>query len=246
MRKITLCADDYALSPAVSKAIRQLLAQKRLNATSVMTGSPEIADEAKALLAVQGAFQIGLHLTLTKSFENGPTINQLIVKSIFNLQDSLALKRDIESQYNAFIAHFGRAPDFVDGHQHCHILPQIRGVLLEVLRENQFKGWIRQTNGAGVGGKAWVISFLSRGFAKAAHDFTLNHRFSGSYHFTPHTDYAMLFPQFLYADLIMCHPGQVDETLKKRDNLLAEREREFAYFQSEAFLNALKAANVVL
>ena len=36
LRPIWLCADDYGISPAVSKAIRELVAQGRLNATSVM------------------------------------------------------------------------------------------------------------------------------------------------------------------------------------------------------------------
>ncbi|HVT56350.1 MAG TPA: ChbG/HpnK family deacetylase, partial [Xanthobacteraceae bacterium] len=36
MRRIVLCADDYALSPGVSAGIRELLAAGRLNATSVM------------------------------------------------------------------------------------------------------------------------------------------------------------------------------------------------------------------
>jgi predicted glycoside hydrolase/deacetylase ChbG (UPF0249 family) len=50
MRRIVICADDYALSPGVSAGIRELLAAGRLNATSVMTIFPELEAEAKALL----------------------------------------------------------------------------------------------------------------------------------------------------------------------------------------------------
>jgi len=39
-RPIWLCADDYGISPAVSKGIRDLVAQGRLNATSVMVAAP--------------------------------------------------------------------------------------------------------------------------------------------------------------------------------------------------------------
>jgi len=38
-RPIWLCADDYGISPAVSKAIRSLVVQGRLNATSVMVAA---------------------------------------------------------------------------------------------------------------------------------------------------------------------------------------------------------------
>ena len=70
MRRIVLCADDYALSPGVSAGIRELLAAGRINATSVMTIFPELEAEAKSLAALKGPipFQIGLHATLTGGF----------------------------------------------------------------------------------------------------------------------------------------------------------------------------------
>ena len=47
---IWLCADDYGISPAVSAAIRDLIARRRLNATSVMVGAPSFSPaEADAL-----------------------------------------------------------------------------------------------------------------------------------------------------------------------------------------------------
>ena len=39
-RRIRLCADDYGLSPGVNRAIRDLIARGRLNATSVMVVGP--------------------------------------------------------------------------------------------------------------------------------------------------------------------------------------------------------------
>ena len=49
MKKIVVCADDYNIAPGVSKAIRELIAKGRLNATSVMTLFPSLDEEAKAL-----------------------------------------------------------------------------------------------------------------------------------------------------------------------------------------------------
>ena len=43
LRHIWLCADDYGLSPAVSAAIRDLIAHRRINATSVMMPAPSFS-----------------------------------------------------------------------------------------------------------------------------------------------------------------------------------------------------------
>ncbi len=66
-RRIWLVADDYGISPAVSAAIRDLIARGRLSATSVMTSTPSFSpSEAAALLDVAGSrAAIGLHVTLT-------------------------------------------------------------------------------------------------------------------------------------------------------------------------------------
>src|ERR1700680_2966600 len=70
MRKIWLCADDYAIAPAVGVAIRDLLARGRLNATSVMVVTPSFSSEAPPLAALQVELRaaIALHLPLTGPF----------------------------------------------------------------------------------------------------------------------------------------------------------------------------------
>src|SRR5947209_7036508 len=71
-RRIWLCADDYGLSPGVNRAIRDLTARGRLNATSVMVVGPAIGrDEVEALneaAAKNPRYAIGLHATLTAPF----------------------------------------------------------------------------------------------------------------------------------------------------------------------------------
>ena len=70
MKRIVVCADDYALAPGVSKAIRALIEQGRLNATSVMTVVPGFATEAAVLAMTVSPFRFetGLHVTLTGPF----------------------------------------------------------------------------------------------------------------------------------------------------------------------------------
>ena len=69
-RRIILCADDYGISPAVSAAIRDLIARRRINATSVMVGTASFSpSEAHALAGVAATHAaIGLHVTLTGPF----------------------------------------------------------------------------------------------------------------------------------------------------------------------------------
>ena len=51
VRRIVLCADDYGLSPGVSRAIRDLVTRGRINATSAMVVAPSLNPSEAALLA---------------------------------------------------------------------------------------------------------------------------------------------------------------------------------------------------
>jgi predicted glycoside hydrolase/deacetylase ChbG (UPF0249 family) len=51
-RHIIICADDYGISPAVSAAIRDLIARRRINATSVMVASPNFDGAEAAALPI--------------------------------------------------------------------------------------------------------------------------------------------------------------------------------------------------
>ena len=46
-------------------------------------------------------------------------------------QKSLVI--EIASQLRTFIDAFGRPPDFLDGHQHVHLFPQVRDAFLKVV-----------------------------------------------------------------------------------------------------------------
>ncbi|MFX7605201.1 ChbG/HpnK family deacetylase, partial [Acinetobacter baumannii] len=57
----------------------------------------------------------------------------LIGASLAHRLDASALRDEIATQCALFEDATGRAPDYVDGHQHVHQLPQIREALVEVL-----------------------------------------------------------------------------------------------------------------
>src|SRR5271165_6513524 len=160
MRRIWLCADDYGISPAVDMAIRDLVVRGRLNATSVLVAAPNChRSEAVALDALNSAaprVAIGLHVALTAPFWplsrdftplQGGTFMPLattVRHAIFRRFHDAALAAEIASQVQSFTQLFGRAPDFIDGHQHVHLLPQIRDAVLGVARKTAPNAWLRQ------------------------------------------------------------------------------------------------------
>jgi predicted glycoside hydrolase/deacetylase ChbG (UPF0249 family) len=261
IRHIWLCADDYGLSPAVSAAIRDLMARRRINATSVMMPTPSFSpSEASALdEAAAGHGAIGLHVTLTAPFRSlsagfAPNRDGAFLPLAAMAGRALArwlrpedLEVEIARQFAAFQAAFGRAPDYVDGHQHIHIFPQIRDALLRVIKDAAPQAWLRQCGRSAAAPKSladpkgYVLDALSTRLARLAAraGVRTNSAFAGTYSFAPGADYATLFPGFLDGlpdgGLVMCHPGTVDSELRRLDPLTDLREREYAYFLGDGF-----------
>ena len=273
-RRIWLCADDYGIAPGVNRAIRDLIAHGRLNATSVMVVAPSFSRaEANALSALNADTQraaIGLHLTLTgplKPLTPGyaPLADGAFLPLATTLRlamqqrlDVAALAAEFRAQFEAFAAAFGRPPDFVDGHQHVHLFPQARQAALEVTSWIAPQAWMRQCGSLLplhrrlTDPKGLLIDWLSREFrARAAKlGIATNPAFAGTYSFRPNADFAALFPSFLEGlpegGLVMCHPGHVDAELTRLDPLTTLREREYTYFGSDDFVDALKAHDFTL
>jgi predicted glycoside hydrolase/deacetylase ChbG (UPF0249 family) len=152
---------------------------------------------------------------------------------------------------------FGQPPDFLDGHQHIQLFPQVRDAFLKVVAERAPTAWVRQCGRPRRGRrlrdhKALVLDILSLGFRRRARKLgiAVNPAFAGAYAFKSRANYARLFPRFLSGlpdgGLIMCHPGVVDTELKGLDSLTTLREQEFAFFGSDAFLQVLAEHNVAL
>src|SRR5262249_6039771 len=54
------------------------------------------------------------------------------------------LTAEIGSQLRIFMEAFGRLPDFLDGHQHVQLFPQVRDAFLKVAAEVTPGAWVRQ------------------------------------------------------------------------------------------------------
>ena len=259
-RHIWLCADDYGISPAVSAAIRELVARRLINATSAMVVTPSFSSrEASSLREAAGArAAIGLHLTLTAPFRpltdfvprrNGAflPLNGMASRALVRRLDRSRLETEIASQFAAFRDAFGRSPDYVDGHQHIHVFPQISDALVRAINREAPQAWLRQCGRAASAPKSladpkgYILDALSARLRRLAaqHGVRTNPAFAGTYSFRPDADFSKLFDEFLdgLADggLVMCHPGKVDRELRELDPLTDLREREYAFFLGERF-----------
>jgi hypothetical protein len=161
-------------------------------------------------------------------------------------------------QLAAFHEMFGRAPDFVDGHQHVQLFPQVRDAFLSAVKQAAPNAWVRQGGrrrplarrlGAP---KALLLDLLSAQFRKRAAraNVAFNPGFDGAYDFSRQPDFGLLMRQFLDGmpgdGVIMCHPGFVDDVLLSLDPLTVQREHEHAFLGGEEFPRLLAANRITL
>lgn len=275
---VVLCADDFAISPGVSAGIIDLLARQRLSATSCMTASRHWPSLAGGLGPFAGHADIGLHLTLTDARPLGgmphlapdgrlPPLGRLLPAALSRRLDrpeiAAEIAAEIRRQLAAFVSATGCMPDFIDGHQHVHLLPVIRREVLAL-----FAGPLAGPH-AGAGAylrvcweppsrilarrlavvKASVLAALSLPLRREARRRAIacNDSFRGVSDYGDAGTALKEFPRFLRGPgkrpIIMCHPGFADAELAAVDPLTAEREREYAYFASDRFLEDLAGAD---
>jgi predicted glycoside hydrolase/deacetylase ChbG (UPF0249 family) len=274
-RRLWLCADDYGISPAVSRAIRDLIARGRLNATSVMVTAPSFSvAEARALDAAAGPDRraaFGLHFTLTAPFRPASaayrpvdsdgsflSLTRTFVLGLRRQLDPAALAAEAEAQLAAFQAAFGRPPDFVDGHQHAQVLPQVTDAVLSTMQRMAPGAWIRQCGRAIPPWRGWrdpkglLLDLLSARLRKrcARSGVTTNPAFAGTYDFRRAAAFGALFESFLQnlpdGGVVMCHPGFVDAELERLDDFTTMREQEHAFFAGDRFPALLAAHGMEL
>jgi predicted glycoside hydrolase/deacetylase ChbG (UPF0249 family) len=273
-RRIWLCADDYGISPGVNRAIRDLIENGRLNATSAMVVGPAIGrDEVNALkesAKANTACAIGLHVTLTAPFrpltmhfrplEGGLFLSHtaLLRRGLMGRLDPELITTEVMEQLAAFVDLFGRAPDFVDGHQHAQLFPGVRKAFVTAVKKAAPEAWIRQCGRDRPWAqrldspKAFVLDILSTQFrTRAARaELAFNPAFAGAYDFSKAPDFGALMRQFLQGmpegGVVMCHPGFVDDVLIGLDPLTTQREREYEFLRGEQFLPLLAANEVTL
>ncbi|MBC7480954.1 MAG: ChbG/HpnK family deacetylase [Rhizobacter sp.] len=272
-RVLAVCADDFGLAPCISAGITRLALTGRLTAVSCLTNGPGWAAGAAQLDGLPATVDVGLHLNFTegrplsprlaKLWPEFPSLLVLIARAHLGALPRAALRNEIHAQLAAFNRVRGKPPAFIDGHQHVHHLPVLRGIILDMVEHVQPMPALRNTGrvlGPGAGLKRWLIEHTG-GRALAAEmaqrQLAHNPALLGAYDFID-TDYRALMQGWLAAlppdgGLLFCHPADApaagdapDELDAVPDAIAPARQREMAYLASAAFAQDLDAAGVRL
>jgi predicted glycoside hydrolase/deacetylase ChbG (UPF0249 family) len=264
--RLTLCADDFGADAACTEAILTLARRGRLNAVTTMVTGAVCGSAAGELLNTAGV-EIGLHVTLSGGEATAPStfapsgrlpnIDRLTAAAFAGRIPRTAVAEEIERQFDRFEAMFGRSPDFVDAHQHSHVLPGIRTLFLDSISRRAPRSWVRTceerlsaiVRRRASPWRAFRSSLLSRHLQQdaALRNLRTNHGFGGLYNLVGTQDYGELFPRWLVdpgdRHLVICHPGM---PVRRETPFEGNRFREFAYLSSDRLPAALEDAGVTL
>lgn len=272
--ELVLVADDFGLSSAVDEAVLALAADRRLSGTGCIAAGPTLERDAPRLLDLAPTIDIGLHFALTE-FPLGPlpglrgpdgrapSLGTVLARGLTGRLDHGEISAEFGRQLDRFREVFGRDPDYVDGHQHVHLLPAVRRAIFAAFdagRLDARRTWVRDCHepfgrvivrGVAVP-KALFISGLALGIAGAAGErgVAVNAGFSGITDFGEPVPYRERFRAFLKGGaarpLIMCHPARPDVDHDPADPIAGSRYGEWAYFSSPDFPRDLERAGVGL
>ena len=260
LKRLIVCADDFALSAAASKGIAALALAGRISATSVMVLSPRWAQDAALLQELRGRIDVGLHLDWTSAFArsagHGVSLTGAMLKAVLGGFNRAAARAVIERQLDAFEAVWQGQPDHIDGHQHVQQFAGIRDALVAAMQQRyaiKNRAYVRLSKGA-ITDKSFKTQIIARlGAGALAHGageagIACAPALSGIYDFTGGAQrYATLMARWLRdtpaGGIIMCHPAARAEAL---DAIGGARTWEHDYLASDAFSQALARAGVTL
>jgi predicted glycoside hydrolase/deacetylase ChbG (UPF0249 family) len=261
LRHVILCADDFAVNQSASLGIAKLARLGRISATSAMVLSPRWVKDVALLQDLRGRIDVGLHLDWTSEFAvsagHGMPLGQAIRRALLGGFMQAQAAAVIERQLDLFETHWQAPPDYVDGHQHVQQFAGIRQALVGSLVRRYgacaVKPYLRISRAppGGLDIKSRVIDQMgANALEKIATKSCLTSTTSlfGIYNFAGGPQrYADLMAHWLSripeGALLMCHPAQAAEP---GDDIGVARAQEFAYLASDAFVQALHQAGVLV
>jgi predicted glycoside hydrolase/deacetylase ChbG (UPF0249 family) len=259
VRRLAICADDFALSEPVSRGILDLAAKGRLTAIAAMTAGARWPQAWQHLHDIPEGVALGLHLNFVEGVGLAdsrplPGAAFLAARAATFSMPRQALAREIAAQWQSFEDLAGRAPDFVDSHQHVHVLPPLRELVLDavgrhgggIVVRNLFPAFGPRNSAA----KRLALRLLGApALARrlGAAGLAANAAFGGLQDFTDAdgipADWRAMLGVLPDGALIACHPAN---GLDPSDPIGAFRQTEFDWLGSPAFLQACRDAGIAL
>ncbi|NXT21894.1 YDJC deacetylase, partial [Syrrhaptes paradoxus] len=147
--KLIVTGDDFGYCPRRNQGIVDCFLAGAVSNVSLLVNGSAAADAAK--LARRYNIPIGLHANLSEGSPvcevlktNSSLLNQdgffhgkmgfrkALSKGLLNMSE---VKQELKAQVELFRELTGHLPPHMDGHQHVHVLPEVRHVFAEVLEE---------------------------------------------------------------------------------------------------------------
>jgi predicted glycoside hydrolase/deacetylase ChbG (UPF0249 family) len=151
MKKIIINADDYGLTPSVSKGIRDAHLNGILTSTTAMATGFSVENDAKLLIDECPLLGIGVHLTLTSLSSVLPKdqISTIVNNdgNFFSLKELIANKENIDETelYNEWKAKIekllslGLPIDHLDSHHYvCYLNKKTLNIMIKLAKEYNF------------------------------------------------------------------------------------------------------------
>ncbi|KAM7089823.1 carbohydrate deacetylase isoform 2-T3 [Ciconia maguari] len=151
--KLIVTGDDFGYCPRRNQGIVDCFLAGAVSNVSLLVNGSAAADAAK--LARRYNIPIGLHANLSEGSPvcevlktNSSLLNQdgffhgkmgfrtALSKGLLNMSE---VKQELKAQVELFRELTGHLPPHMDGHQHIHVLPEVRHVFAEVLEEYGIK-----------------------------------------------------------------------------------------------------------
>lgn len=251
--RLIVNADDYGLTPEVSRGIREAHLRGIVTSTTCMMNLPATADEIAKALVQTPQLGLGVHLVLTagRPISRPDTVPSLCTEDgrfykLDPLQNRLTtidpadVEREWRAQIAAFVAAAGRPPTHLDSHHHSsYFTPELFQLVLRLARE--LGCGIRLPDGAPTGPEVRALLDASA----PPHTDTL---FTGFYAegvtLESLTAWLASLPDGTHE--LMTHPGFSDAELERISSYARPRDRERTVLTDPAVRAMLRTHNVEL
>ena len=129
--KLIITADDYGYSKPRNDAINKLYKMNKISRSSLLVNGDVYTPTDCPL---------GLHLNLSEGksllnhnhlTKNGMFLGKMEVHNNSHLIPPTEIRSELIAQINKFVYLTGELPEYIDGHQHVHVLPSVIDILIK-------------------------------------------------------------------------------------------------------------------
>lgn len=239
---LVVTADDFGLSPGVTKGILESHRRGVVRSTSLLVTSDSSA-EAAAQARMEPDLEVGLHVDLVGGW---PVSDPAAVRSLIDREGRFLglteftkrlfsgrirageVAAEIRAQA-ALARSWGTLPLAWDSHRQVHLMPPVARVMGHIARDEGVR-WIRRARSprAWTGPKQAALRAATFASAFAFRGIPGNRWYVDITSEQPRLDAAGVALLAMYGGVgeISAHPGYVDDRLRAADSLLADRPRE--------------------